>query len=175
MYAEQFELLEAKIRQTAVLVSRLREEKRHLEQENAQLRERIEDLEDELQYAREAASAHAPSFESLLQQLENLQEADEATSRPEPGSRVLRKLEAKDPKDVEDYFRLGALYEQQGQFDEASRAYQHALELYGDDLEVMQRLAFLLEKLNRDTEASPLWERIWAIRETQSTTKRRQR
>ena len=49
MYAEKFELLEAKIRETAMLVSRLREEKRQLEQENEQLRVRIAELEEQLQ------------------------------------------------------------------------------------------------------------------------------
>ena len=49
MYAEKFELLEAKIRETAMLVSRLREEKRQLEWENEQLRARVAELEAQLQ------------------------------------------------------------------------------------------------------------------------------
>jgi len=48
MYAEKFELLEAKIRETAMLVSRLREEKRQLEWENEQLRVRVAELEAQL-------------------------------------------------------------------------------------------------------------------------------
>ena len=48
MYAEKFELLEVKIRETAMLVSRLREEKRQLEWENEQLRAHIAELETQL-------------------------------------------------------------------------------------------------------------------------------
>jgi tetratricopeptide (TPR) repeat protein len=173
MYAEKFELLEAKIRETVMLVSRLREEKRHLEQENAQLRECLEALEDELQDMREAPGSRPRDFETLLQRLENLQEDDTSISRSLRTGRVMRELEAKDTKSVDEYFQLGTLYERKGQFDEAVRTYHQALELQGDDLEVMQRLAFLLEKLNRDTEASPLWERVWAMRETQPAATRR--
>lgn len=173
MYAEKFELLEAKIRETAMLVSRLREEKRQLEQENAQLRERLEALEDELQTLHEAPGARAPDFETLLQQLEHLQEDDASRSRLLQTGRVMRELEAKGSKNADEYFQLGTLYEHKGRFDEAVGTYRRALELKGDDLEIMQRLAFLFEKLNRDTEASPLWERIWAMREAQSTATRR--
>ena len=59
MYAEKFELLEAKIRETAMLVSRLREEKRQLEQENEQLRERLYELEEELRRAQTDSSQPA--------------------------------------------------------------------------------------------------------------------
>jgi tetratricopeptide (TPR) repeat protein len=173
MYAEKFELLEAKIRETVMLVSRLREEKRHLEQENAQLRECLEALEDELQDMREAPGSRPPDFETLLQQLENLQEDDTSLSRPLRTGRVMRELEAKGTKSADEYFQLGTLYERKGQFDEAVRTYRQALELQDDNLEVMQRLAFLLEKLNRDTEASPLWERVWAMREAQPAATRR--
>jgi len=44
MYDEKFELLEAKIRETAMLVSRLREEKRQLEWENEQLQPALPNL-----------------------------------------------------------------------------------------------------------------------------------
>ena len=46
MHAEKFELLEAKIRETALLVSRLRGET-PTRQENEQLRERLYELEEE--------------------------------------------------------------------------------------------------------------------------------
>jgi len=69
MYAEKFELLEAKIRETAMLVSRLREEKRQLEWENEQLRARIAELEAQLQHSQGVEERYVPSLDSLLQQL----------------------------------------------------------------------------------------------------------
>ena len=69
----------------------------------------------------------------------------------------------------------GMLYEQQGQYEPAIYAYQRALEMDGENLEAAQRLAFLLEKLNRDAEAAALWDRIWAMREEQAGGGRRRR
>lgn len=175
MYAEKFELLEARIRETALLVSRLREEKRQLEQENEQLRERLDELEEEIRRSRQDVAHYAPNLDSLLQQLETLQtaEGDAVSAEPDPGVVAIQELLAKEPKRAEDHFQLGMLYEQKGQFEQAIREYQLTLELESNNLETAQRLAFLLEKLNRDAEASPLWDKIWAMREAQSTPKRR--
>jgi len=173
MYAEKFELLEAKIRETAMLVSRFREEKRHLEQENEQLRERIIELEEEIRRSRDDTASYAPNLDSLLQQLETLQEGEESLATPDPVTLAIQELLAKESRSAEDHFQLGTLYEQKGQFEQAISEYQSALELESENLEAAQRLAFLLEKLNRDAEASPLWDKIWAMREAQSTTKRR--
>jgi lipopolysaccharide biosynthesis regulator YciM len=85
----------------------------------------------------------------------------------------MQELLGKEAKDAEDHFHLGTLYEQRGQFEQAITEYQHVLECEAENLEAAQRLAFLLEKLNRDAEASPLWDKIWAMREAQSNTKRR--
>jgi tetratricopeptide (TPR) repeat protein len=74
---------------------------------------------------------------------------------------------------VEDHVQRGRLYEQQGQYEPAINAYQCALEVDGENLEAAQRLAFLLEKLNRDAEAAALWDRIWAMRDAQATNRRR--
>jgi lipopolysaccharide biosynthesis regulator YciM len=172
MYAEKFELLEAKIREIAMLVSRLREEKQRLEQENEQFRERIEELEEELQRSQDYESRYVPNLDNLLQQLETLQE-DEADTRRDPVATAMQELLAKETKTPEDHFHLGGLYEQQGHLEQAISEYQLTLEFDTDNLDVAQRLAFLLEKLNRDAEASPLWEKIWAMREAQANTKRR--
>lgn len=172
MYGEKFELLEAKIRETATLVSRLREEKLHLEQDNEQLRERIDALEEELRRSREDETRYAPNLDSLLEQLETLQ-SEEGSTYEDPVSTTMQELLAKEDKAPEDHFQLGILHEQQGQFEQAISEYQRTLEFDSENLEAAQRLAFLLEKLNRDAEASPLWDKIWAMREAQSDTKRR--
>jgi tetratricopeptide (TPR) repeat protein len=173
MYAEKFELLEAKIRETAMLVSRLREEKHQLEQDNEQLRERVYELEEELRRSREDSSRYMPNLDTLLQQLDTLQEGEASPPRANPLPTALQELLAKETKDAQDHYQLGTLYEQNGQFEQAITEYQRVLEFDADNLEAAQRLAFLLEKLNRDAEASPLWDKIWAMREAQSTTKRR--
>ena len=53
MDAEKFELLEARIRETALLVTRLREENQRVEDENAQLRAYAEELEVALRQAQQ--------------------------------------------------------------------------------------------------------------------------
>jgi tetratricopeptide (TPR) repeat protein len=177
MYAEKFELLEAKIRETAMLISRLREEKRQLEQENEQLRERIDALEEEIRQSRDDSSRYVPNLDNLLQQLETLQAEGGPVPGPVPGpdpvTSAMQDLLGKEAKNAEEQFQLAALLEQKGQFEQAISAYQRTLEVDPQNLEAAQRLAFLLEKLNRDAEASPLWDKIWAMREAQSHTKRR--
>jgi tetratricopeptide (TPR) repeat protein len=173
MYAEKFELLEAKIRETAMLVSRLREEKRQLEQENAQLRERLAELEKELRHSREDTARYVPNLDSLLQQLDTLQAGVEPAKSPALLTTSGHELLAKEAQGPEDHFQLGIFYEQKGQLEQAIGEYRRALEADANNLEAAQRLAFLLEKLNRDAEAAPLWDKIWTMREAQSNTKRR--
>jgi tetratricopeptide (TPR) repeat protein len=171
MYAEKFELLEAKIRETAMLVSRLREEKRQLEWENEQLRARVAELEAQLQGSHREANRYEPDLDHLLEQLDTLQQGEEPPRTAErPPS---QDPPGHEPPQVEDHVQRGMLYEQQGQYEPAISAYQRALEIDGENLEAAQRLAFLLEKLNRDAEAAALWDKIWAMREAQSTGRRR--
>jgi len=172
MYAEKFELLEAKIRETAMLVSRLREEKRQLEWENEQLRARVTELEAHLQGPQQVPDRYEPDLDHLLEQLDTLQQGEEP-ARGAPAPMAPEEPSEHDPTQVEDHVQRGRLYEQQGQYEPAIHAYQLALEVDGENLEAAQRLAFLLEKLNRDAEAAALWDRIWAMRDAQATNRRR--
>ena len=172
MYAEKFELLEAKIRETAMLVSRLREEKRQLEWENEQLRARVTELETHLQGSQQVPDRYEPDLDHLLEQLDTLQQGEEP-ARAAPDPMAPQEPSGYDPTQVEDHVQHGRLYEQQGQYEPAIHAYQRALEVDGENLEAAQRLAFLLEKLNRDAEAAALWDRIWAMRDAQATNRRR--
>jgi len=172
MYAEKFELLEAKIRETAMLVSRLREEKRQLEWENEQLRARIAELEEQLQGSQRGAERYVPHLDHLLEQLDTLQQGEE-TPQTALAPVAPQEPPERDPQDIEDHVQRGMLYEQQGQYEPAIYAYQHALEVDGENLEAAQRLSILLEKLNRDAEAAALWDKIWTMREAQSSTRRR--
>ena len=183
MSAEKYALLEARIRQTASLVARLREENQLLVQENEQLCERIAELEEELRHARRPGAESAPNLDHLLEQLDTLHQADPPprtveTHEPEPAANDLAAEEPQadepqdEPQTEEDYFHLGTMYERRGQFESAVQVYQQLLEADTNNLEVAQRLAFLLEKLNRDAEAAPLWDRIWTLRAGRSNRQR---
>jgi tetratricopeptide (TPR) repeat protein len=175
MDAEKFELLEARIRETAGLVMRLREEKQRVEEENALLRAHIGELEQALQQAQEMGSRYAPNIDNLLEQLDTLHAEEEGRVTADAVTVAIGDLQAREMKGAEEYFELGQLYEQQGQFEQAIDAYQDTLRLEAQNLEAVQRLAFLLEKLNRDTEAAPLWDKVWAMQEAQANPRRRRR
>ena len=179
MSAEKYALLEARIRQTASLVARLREENQLLVQENEQLCERISELEEELRRVRRPEAESASNLDHLLEQLDTLHQIDSPrrpveTYEPEPTADDLAAEEpqAEEPQTEEDYFHLGTTYERRGQFESAIQVYQQLLEVDNNNLEVAQRLAFLLEKLNRDEEAAPLWDRIWTLRAGRSNRQR---
>jgi tetratricopeptide (TPR) repeat protein len=174
MNAEKFELLEAKIRETALLVSRLREEKRQVEEENAQLRQRIVELEAALQEVEANASRYVPDIDSLLAQLDTLHnDADVPGIDGDPVDAAIDDMAAKPSKSSDDYYELGRLHEQKSHYDQAIAAYQEGLRLDPRHLDTMQRLAFLLEKLNRDAEAAPWWDKIWAMQGAQANPRRR--
>ena len=181
MSAEKYALLEARIRQTASLVARLREENQLLVQENEQLCERIAELEEELRRVRHPGAESAPNLDHLLAQLDTLHQADSDSpprtgetyeSEPAANDSAAEEPQAEEPQTEEDYFQLGTTYERRGQFDSAIQIYQQLLEADNNNLEVAQRLAFLLEKLNRDAEAAPLWDRIWTLRAGRSNRQR---
>ncbi len=176
MSAEKYALLEARIRQTTSLVARLREENQQLVQENEQLYGRIAELEEKLQHARRPGTESAPNLDHLLAQLDTLHQADsprtvEAVEAYEPES-APNDPAAEEPRTEGDYFHLGTVYERRGQFEPAIQIYQQLLEADNNNLEVAQRLAFLLERLNRDEEAAPLWDRIWTMRAGRSNRQR---
>ncbi len=173
MDAEKFELLEARIRETATLVARLREEKQRLEEKNTHLRERIAELEEGLQAAQEIEARYMPNIDDLLHQLDTLHAEATGESASEPVALAIRELTEREEKGLEDYLELAKLHEQQSQYDQAIEAYQRTLRIDAQHFEATQRLAFLLEKLNRDTEAAPLWDKIWAMQEEQANPRRR--
>src|SRR5499426_4177284 len=112
MYAEKFELLEAKIRETAMLVSRLREEKRQLEWENEQLRARVAELEAQLQGSQREVDRYEPDLDHLLEQLDTLQ--GEESPQTAPAHAASQEPSRSEPPQIEDPVQHGMLYEQQG-------------------------------------------------------------
>ena len=185
MSADKYALLEARIRQTASLVGQLRDENQQLMQENERLRERVAALEEELRSARRPVAETGPDLDQLLAQLDTLHQGESPAQAVEPPEAREPELPTADaaaaeeeephidePQTAEEAFELGKSYERQGQFESAVEIYQQLMQADNNNLDVAQRLAFLLEKLNREDEAAPLWDRIWKMRAGRS---RRQR
>lgn len=168
MFPEKFKELEEKIRLTMALVTQLRHEKQQLEQDKTQLErqqqeaeKRIAELEEELARVRAEHPAVTPTMDTLLQHLSAKQ------SDPSPQDQTLHHLSdvlAKEPNNVDALFELGNIYERQGMYEQAIHEYRKALHINPDFVDAIEHLAFLLEKLNRDNEASPLWERILSLK-----------
>ncbi|MGH8057556.1 MAG: tetratricopeptide repeat protein, partial [Candidatus Entotheonellia bacterium] len=136
------------------LRDRLQLERKHHEAE-----QRIAELEGEVKRLMAERHVMPPALGSLPQSSNTL--ADD-----HQGQTVHRLLEllGKEPANVKALFELGNIYERQGMYEKAILEYRKALNIDADFVDAIEHLAFLLEKLNRDNEASPLWERILSLK-----------
>jgi tetratricopeptide (TPR) repeat protein len=159
MFPQKFQELEDKIRLTAELMAQLKQERTQLERKNQEAEKRIAELEGELKRLRAERPAPNPAMETLSQHL---------TPKPDtPQEQTLQRLTetlAKEPTNLKALFELGNAYERQGLYEQAIQEYRRALKVDPDFVDAIEHLAFLLEKLNRDHEASPLWERILSLK-----------
>ena len=64
------------------------------------------------------------------------------------------------------HFDRGVELERSGKYEAAIEAYRAALDTAPEFVDAIEHLAFLLEKLNREEEASPLWEKVLALKKT---------
>jgi tetratricopeptide (TPR) repeat protein len=166
MFPEKFKALEEKIRLTAELVVHLKREKIQLEREKeeagkrvAEGEQRIAELEGEIKRLRAERHPLSPPMDPLFQQF-NTRHGD---LQDQTAQRLMEAL-VKEPTNVKALFELGTVYERQGMYDQAIEEYRKVLKINPDFVEAIEHLAFLLEKLNRDNEASPLWERILSLK-----------
>jgi tetratricopeptide (TPR) repeat protein len=159
MFPEKFQELEDKIRLTAELMAQLKQEKTQLERKNQEAEQRIVELESEIKRLRAERPTTGSSMDTLIQQL-NTRPGD---SQDQTLHRLTETL-VKEPNNVKALFELGNAYERQGMYEQAIQEYRKALKLDADFVDAIEHLAFLLEKLNRDHEASPLWERILSLK-----------
>jgi tetratricopeptide (TPR) repeat protein len=159
MFPEKFQELEEKIRLLAELMAQLRQEKTQLEQKNQEAAQRIADLEGEIKRLQDERQPTSSPVETLIQHL-NTRPGD----APEQALHRLTETLVKEPNNVKALFELGNAYERQGMYEQAIQEYRQALKLDPDFVDAIEHLAFLLEKLNRDNEASPLWERILSLK-----------
>jgi tetratricopeptide (TPR) repeat protein len=159
MFPTKFQELEEKIRLTAELIAQLRQEKQQLQQKNQEAERRIAELEGDIKRLRAERQPATAPVEKLVEHL---------TPRPadaqEQALHRLTETLIKEPTNVKALFELGNTYERQGMHEQAIQEYRQALKLDPDFVDAIEHLAFLLEKLNRDHEASPLWERILSLK-----------
>jgi tetratricopeptide (TPR) repeat protein len=159
MFPEKFQELEDKIRLTAEVMAQLKHEKTQLEQKNQKAEQRIAELEGELQRLRAERQTTSPSPDTLIPHVR---------TRPGDAQEEMRhhliETLLKEPTNVQALFELGNAYERQGLYEQAIQEYRKALTLDANFVDAIEHLAFLLEKLNRDHEASPLWERILSLK-----------
>jgi len=76
-------------------------------------------------------------------------------------------LEREVEQDSENFvalFDLGVAYERKGMFEEAIVVFERAIKANPNYTSAMEHLAFLLEKLNREKEALPLWEKVLTLK-----------
>jgi tetratricopeptide (TPR) repeat protein len=159
MFPEKFQELEDKIRQTAELMAQLRQENRQLEQKNQEAATRIAELEGDLKRLRAERQSTSPPLDAQMPPLH----ARPAEAQEQALHRLTETL-VKEPNNVKALFELGNAYERQGMYEQAIQEYRQALTLDPDFVDAIEHLAFLLENLNRDHEASPLWERILSLK-----------
>ncbi len=164
MFPEKFQELEEKIRLTAELVSRLKLEKTQLERKHQEAEKRIAELEEEVKRLRTerhpiSPTPVSPTMDNLIHQL-NARQGD----FPDQTMHRLTEVLVKEPNNAKALFELGNLYERQGMYEQAIQEYRKVLNINPNFVDAIEHLAFLLEKLNRDHEASPLWERILSLK-----------
>jgi tetratricopeptide (TPR) repeat protein len=159
MFPAKFQELEDKIRLTTELMAQLKQEKTHLERKNQEAEKRIAELEGELTRLRAERHTTSPSLDTLMQHVHTRpgDSQDQALHR-------LTETLVKEPTNVKALFELGNAYERQGMYEQAIQEYRKALKIDANFVDAIEHLAFLLEKLNRDNEASPLWERILSLK-----------
>lgn len=159
MFPEKFQELEAKIRLTAEVMAQLKREKMQLEQKNQEAEKRIAELEGELTRLRGERQTASPPLDPLIQHVHTRPGGDQDQTLHH-----LTETLSKEPINVKALFELGNAYERQGMYEQAIQEYRKALKTDPNFVDAIEHLAFLLEKLNRDNEASPLWERILSLK-----------
>jgi tetratricopeptide (TPR) repeat protein len=159
MLPEKFHELEDKIRLTAEVMAQLKQEKTQLERKNQEAEKRIVELESELQRLRAGRQTSSPAPDTLIQPVHT-----RPRDSQEQALHLLTETLSKEPTNVKALFELGNAYERQSMYEQAIQEYRKALKIDANFVEAIEHLAFLLEKLNRDHEASPLWERILSLK-----------
>lgn len=175
MLKNRFAELERKIKAAAELINRLKQENIALEMKYAEAQKKVAELTDEMERYRREQEEFSNRMEELLDYFRELPE--EMENGYDDGLTVVEHLATKEEsakeselemeENLDNYlalFDLGKGYEKKGLWDKAIEAYRRAIDIKPDFVDAIEHLAFLLEKLNREKEASPLWERVISLK-----------
>lgn len=175
MLKDRFAELERRIRTAAEFLNRLKQENLALEMKYVEAQKQVAEMTDEMDQHRREQEEFANRVEDLLDHFKELPEDLEKSYRNgltvvdgfEGGDELDRDFPSEAEGAPDDYlaqFKFGKSYEKKGLWEKAIEAYQQAIDIKPDFIDAIEHLAFLLEKLNREKEASPLWERVITLK-----------
>lgn len=175
MSYEKLKKLEEKVSEAAKVLDKLRREKAALEKRCNEFRDKLSKKEAEFKSIKSHSQQFEPIIEDLIKKLESLNvdtlaieaEAAQVDDLPakEAEPKAAQQVGASEPAvEYQAHFDLGNVYEEKGMYEEAITEYQKAIEINPNYIEAVEHLAFLLEKLNREDEATPLWEKVLAFK-----------
>jgi tetratricopeptide (TPR) repeat protein len=177
MLKDRFAQLERKIKAAAELINRLKQENMALEMKCAEAKKKIDELTDEMERHRREQEEFSNRIEDLMDHFKEFPDESEVDGDYPDGLTVVDGLETPEEsepefeleseEDLDNYltqFELGKSYEKKASWDRAIQAYRRAIDIKPDFIDAIEHLAFLLERLNREKEASPLWEKVISLR-----------
>lgn len=169
MLYQRLEQLEQRIRETAQTIAQLKYDRMEMEIKYGELEKKFSEQELELQMLREERDKLGSRIGSLLDHFDAV--TKDGAKEPQEGVDILEDsfvdLERQVEQDNENFvalFDLGVAYERKGMFEEAIAAFERAIKANPNYASAMEHLAFLLEKLNREKEALPLWEKVLTLK-----------
>ncbi len=173
MLKDRFGELEKRIKSASDIVNKLQQEKAELEMKYEEAQRKIAELTDEMDQHRRDEEEFTTRVEGLLDYFVEFPENVEDDQ--EGGLSVVEPFTVEDEKELsleadenlDNYmaqFELGRSYEKKGLWEKAIEAYHRAIDLKPDFVDAIEHLAFLLEKLSREKEASPLWEKVISLK-----------
>jgi len=170
MLYERLEQLEQRIKEAAQTIAQLKYERMELEAKNRELDRRCADNESELRALREERDRLSSRIESLFDHFEPVNQGK--AREPAMGSVAVLEgavLEpARQPEQENDnyvaLYEMGLACEKEKMYEKAVEAYERAIKINPNYANAMEHLAFCLEKLDREREAVPVWQKVIALK-----------
>lgn len=159
MLQERLDRLEQRVKEASELIVHLRNEKEDLEMKYREAVKKAQEVQSELDYLKSIQDQLGFRLENICSHLDNVSEG----SMNDAISLYEQKIQ-ENAQDFQAYFKLGNILEKKGLFDKAIEVYRKSIKIKPDFVSAIEHLAFLLEKLNRESEASPLWDKVLALK-----------
>ncbi|MBI4594772.1 MAG: cell division protein ZapB [Candidatus Tectomicrobia bacterium] len=159
MLKEKLDRLEQRVKEASELITQLRSEKEELENKYRETAKRNQELQSEMDYLKSIQDQFGLRLESICSHLDTVSDGTMTDAIA-----VYEKKIQHNANDYQACFNLGNIFEKKGFFDKAIEVYRKAIKIKPDFVSAIEHLAFLLEKLNREHEASPLWDKVLALK-----------